>query len=890
MSDLTNFIKYELLPRVFSSANSIFPSMELQQYQGGWRSSHKLDGSPSQPHRKDKSVITAKRPTRILEQGGGSINLLDFYLTSRGLGTDLKVEANYNGFCDLCRAVGIEPPTNGDSEKWRAYKEQQDTLERAVAEMRKALYSPEGAAVLAALKGTDYPSGQRGFDDDFISFAEIGYCSPAVVQLLTPVVGEEWGFKKYAAASRQGEAYFVLPYRSGGRILGFTFRGIHQHDYYQATDFSKVINSFVSKSATKAADLFGLRGFKLTGNKESDYKALLVEGEIDALRAEYAGCGNVLSIGGKHPSIEALAKVKAMGIKAVTILLDTDPKDYTEQGRKEKDAEITKAIDTALSVGMEVYVANLNVDGREGQKMDVDSYLREWSGEELKQFIAETTQRASLWEFERIIKSFGSATINAPEFGEFRRQVVNLCARYKSATDREIIYKAFEQSTGNQLSEMVISEEAEQIIKEQRKAAQAVQARNIAEQITKLTAEGKTAEAIEMGAQLTRLSEMSDEDRYRDLLRPLTLDEIIQSYKEKPKGLHTGYYLDARVKQGQAVTLKPTEEAEIILPSSALTFVGAPTSHGKTTFLQNLALSVVQNGEDGAVLFFTYEETTEDVVTEFLTLYLGEQAEGFSANPTRTIRSYFRDGTTKMFRGDEHAKEEAVRRLQAAKNGFGQLLSTGQLRVYYRIPEIGELVDIIRHHHRKLNVKAVFVDYVQLLREKGSRGQRKEELQIICEKLRGVAVETKLPIILGAQMNREAPSPVEMSNQDIADASDIEHAANTILLLWNSSYKPHHSKSRDHYNKDGEPCSDIAKSLQARGLTLGEGGKLYVLLSKNRGGERGLDGVFDFKQNIREIKSSAPYKAGGDTTQTTGMAAEDNTTSPFGNDNDKLPF
>lgn len=858
MSDLTDFIQSELLPRLFQCAPSVFPSMELQPYKSGWASSNKLDGSPSQPHRKDKSVITAKTPTRILEQGGNSVGLVDFYLTGRGLGTDLRVEANYNGFCDLCRAVGIEPPTKEDSDQWRAYKERQDTMERAVAAMHQALYSTEGAAVLAALRGTDYPSGQRGFDDGFITFAEIGYCSPSVVQLLTPVLGEEWGFKKYTAASRQGEAYFALPYRSGGRILGFTFRGIHQHEYYQGANLPKVINSFVSQKATKQGNLFGLRGFTLTGNKESDYKALIVEGELDALRAEYAGCGNVMAITSGSLNVEALAKAKAMGIKAVTLLFDTDKADNTEQGRKDKTAKITKAIDTALSVGMEVFVANLNVDGRQGQKMDVDSFLREWSGEVLRQFIADTTERASQWLFEQTLAHFEGVTNNTPEFGECRRQVVGLCSKFKAAIDRETIYAAFSQCTGGYLSDKVVREEAEAQAKEQRKAEQAAAAKAIAEQIAKLTAEGKTAEAIEMATKLTALSEMSKEDSYKDILRPRTLADTKQNIREKPQGLHTGYYLDARVKQGQAVTFKPTEETEIILPSSALTFVGAPTSHGKTTFLQNLALRVVQNGEDGAVIFLTYEEPTEDVETEFLTLYLGRQAEGFSAYPTLSIRSYYGTGSNKMFRGDEHAKEEAAKRLQAGEGGFNQILSTGQLRVYQRTPEIGELVGIIRYLNRNLRVKAVFVDYVQLLRKKGSRGQRKEELQIICEELRGVAVETKLPIILGAQVNRDCPSPVEMSNQDIADASDIEHAANTILLLWNSTYKPHHSKSRDYYNKDGEPLAAKAKELKERGLTLGEGGRLYVLLSKNRGGERGLDGVFHYNQKVRMITSDTP--------------------------------
>lgn len=846
-----NNIIEEINARLCERADTYFPDMEFQPYKGGWRSRFKADGTPPKMRRADKCVIF--KSGRLLENGEqlgratATISLFDYYLQRKGK-TGLRGQQFAQALQEVAREVGLELPEQPDSESWKAYRKSQDTLETCAAMMARALREPESQKTLSALQGTDYANGQRGFSDDFISLAQIGACTPQAMAKLAEVLGEDWGFKKIAKSS---EPYFAIPYRSGSRILGFTFRSIYSHSQCAAMGIPKVINAFASKTATKQGNLFGLRAFHVTDKRESDYKALIVEGEIDALRAEWVGAENVMAMTGSSLSVDALLQAKRMGIKAVTLLFDTEA---TPESQQATDRKTEAAIQTALSLGLEAFVSSLKTDDWGGEKIDADSFLRTHSPEQFLEAVKANTHRASEWMFARVMQPYDGVDLSSPEFGQCRRAVAAMCQKFGNM-DREIIYHLFSDSTGGYLSDKVLEEEVEAAAQERLMQQQAESAKSLSAQLSQLAKEGKTQEAIQLASKISDLADIAQDTRLKPLLSPQSLQQVRQKLRERPESIHTGYYLDARSKDRSGnPSWAPTPDTEILLPASALTFIGAPTSHGKTTFLQNLALRTVQNSADGDVVFITYEEPTEDVITEFLTLYAGEE---YSANPVSTVRHHLATGALDMFRGSGHDKEERAKSLDAKSEEFDRLLASGRLRVYQLRPDLDELTAAINFLNKNINLRAVYVDYVQRLHKAGSRGSRKEEMQQVCDALMEAAVKTKLPIILGAQVNRETPSPVEMTNQEIADASDIEHAANTILLLWNSSYRPHHRKS-SAYNQNNEPTTARGRELQSRGLQLGQEGKLYVCASKNRGGARGLDGIFLFNPRTRRITSATP--------------------------------
>ena len=155
---------------------------------------------------------------------------------------------------------------------------------------------------------------------------------------------------------------------------------------------------------------------------------------------------------------------------------------------------------------------------------------------------------------------------------------------------------------------------------------------------------------------------------------------------------------------------------------------------------------------------------------------------------------------------------------------------------------------MIRYVSGQTKIKAVFVDYIQLLYKSGNKAQRTEELKEICRDLKNLAVEEKLPIVVAAQLNREAKTPLELHSQNIGEAGDLERIANKILCIWNSAFSARKSK---------ETSQDELDTLQKElSFMLGKGGKIYAKLTKNRGGAAGLEAVFDFNGNTGVITDS----------------------------------
>ena len=211
MNALTDFILDELYPALYERMDSAFPLMDFQrQKSGDWHSSHYINGEPTRPYRGDKTVVTKKLPTRAKEQGGESLSLVDLYLKLAGLPTNLKGAELVEAIRPLAATCGLTIP-EVDTEKYVAYKERQDKLEKAASAMSLALFSPEGASTLR------YLTNERGYSSEEILAMGLGYCSEAIAEELE------------GAPLGAGTTYtLAIPYRSGGRIHGFKLRAIER--------------------------------------------------------------------------------------------------------------------------------------------------------------------------------------------------------------------------------------------------------------------------------------------------------------------------------------------------------------------------------------------------------------------------------------------------------------------------------------------------------------------------------------------------------------------------------------------------------------------------------------------------------------------------------------
>lgn len=325
------------------------------------------------------------------------------------------------------------------------------------------------------------------------------------------------------------------------------------------------------------------------------------------------------------------------------------------------------------------------------------------------------------------------------------------------------------------------------------------------------------------------------EGRYRKYLEIPKISDILSTKRE---GIETEYIFGNKK---EALTLR----------SGAMTLICGKSSHGKSKFLQNLALRVAmdytagEGKEEGDVLFFTYEEELSDVLLQFANIQINTpQLSKYGTPNTEVIKDYLRTGSLDRCTSDKREN------IQTGVSQFNKLYESGKLRIYYSDLYSEDLCDLIRYYATKRPIKAVFVDYVQLLYKGGYRKDRKEEIKDICNDLRTTAIDLSIPFVLSAQLNRQTPNPSEMSEDNIADSADLTRYANTIVCLWNS-YFDNVTGGKETYLQKEE-----GKNLQRRGFNLGEGGQIYAKITKNRGGTPNIDSILQFTGETGNIAPS----------------------------------
>ena len=849
MTEYGDFIDNTLKPAIYNSLSRVFPEMQFRQVRNGWESSLSLFGREPHSPRHDKSIVSKRMPYRILEQGGDSIELIEYYMQSNHLASrEEAIKA-------LCNLLGLTPPPMEESPKYKAYRERQDKLSKLVETMQQELFTrKEAEAALKYLTGTGYSNGQkeRGYSEELIKGMGLGWCSPETASALREICRE---------GSVPTSANFVaIPYISSGKVKGIIFRNTTDKG-------AKYLDAFVSKDATKRYSLFGLTALPLTGRGEHDKEIVVVEGELDALRAQYAGLENVVGAAGQNLSQEALAEAKRMGVERVIFLLDYD-KYPTEEKQREEEAKKTAKIKAALAniraLGLTGIVAAFPQDG---EKVDTDSYLATHSIEELKGLIyGDGAVLGCLWELIQIAYPYsqdaGKQSLTPLEIDTLRREVAAFFFGNLLRWERDFIIsnKYISQLTLGTITEEAVKEELYNIEVAQKERAQTEAASALLKEAQEMLSKGDTASALTtLRERAKEVQELTQEAAYNTYMELPTPESILAGLRSKKGGIKTGYYFESA--KGRV------EEWEI--PTGALTYICAPTSHGKSRLLQNLALSFAKNSREGSVIYISLEEDADAVVERLINIQANIQLNRKQYNNSRTLRQLYGEGK-------DFVAKDAKPTLDAAYSKVESLLTTGRLRLLSRkenrdIGYIEELSGFIKYANRMERVQAVFIDYVQELYSKSSKGKsRKEELMDICNTLMEISVGTGLPIVLAAQLNREAASPLDMSVQNIADASNIEHSANCVLLLWDSVVLPVAGRDNSYYfytttgqgldkTKQRKTTED-AQALEDRGFTMGSAGTLYAILAKNRLGERNIDAVLRYDGNTGKVVENTEKK------------------------------
>lgn len=215
-----------------------------------------------------------------------------------------------------------------------------------------------------------------------------------------------------------------------------------------------------------------------------------------------------------------------------------------------------------------------------------------------------------------------------------------------------------------------------------------------------------------------------------------------------------------------------------------LVVVGARTSHGKTAFgVGNLAIASAERGFSVAII--TLEMTPEELAARCVS--------SVSGVPVQDVIStrFHEDSLRKFLRGVADLNRASVRIIHPHNR------------------RLSNITRVIRQSVRRDGAQIVFLDYLQLVRHDDARMKRFDAVAEISGELKAVAEELKIPIVVLAQLNREADGEVPRPSH-LRESGAIEQDADEILLI----YRPD--------GDDGKP--------QDNG---------YILIPKNRNGSQG---------------------------------------------------
>jgi len=157
-------------------------------------------------------------------------------------------------------------------------------------------------------------------------------------------------------------------------------------------------------------------------------------------------------------------------------------------------------------------------------------------------------------------------------------------------------------------------------------------------------------------------------------------------------------------------------------------------------------------------------------------------------------------------------------------------------RVDGAIDELSEMPIYSSHSVKSANnhgVKLVIVDYLQLIPFNSNKMGKAEGIANISHKIKQMALDLNVAVILLAQVNREGAKRGGLELYDLKDSGDIENDADVVLLMWPSNGDVESSKESDHS---------------------GHYTNLLYKLAKNREGERGIGCFFKFYHGTGRFK------------------------------------
>ena len=269
------------------------------------------------------------------------------------------------------------------------------------------------------------------------------------------------------------------------------------------------------------------------------------------------------------------------------------------------------------------------------------------------------------------------------------------------------------------------------------------------------------------------------------------------------------------------------------LRGGQLVILGARPSQGKTALAMNFAVNMAVKNKV-PVGMFSMEMSFQEIVDRLLCSVAGVSLQRF------------RDG----FLSDADFKEVPMHGSKISESPLWiddtAALSISSLKARARLMKM------------RFGVKAIFVDYLQLLRSPTKRSQEARWLEVteISGTLKAIAKELNIPVICCAQLNREVEQREfgKPRLSDLRESGSIEQDADIVVLLWRPERHIQNLKKENSAiarmlglkDDDGVDLSQSEKALTYEQITERDRQiKQYaaLIVAKQRNGPVNTDGL-----------------------------------------------
>jgi len=253
----------------------------------------------------------------------------------------------------------------------------------------------------------------------------------------------------------------------------------------------------------------------------------------------------------------------------------------------------------------------------------------------------------------------------------------------------------------------------------------------------------------EMISKITKVSDVDSLVNIKELLIPY-MNEIEERFKNKGQlpGITTGF--------------DKLDSYTLGLQKKQMIVVGARPSDGKTAVMLNMALACSKKGHKPCIL--NLESNNTEMITRFISQIAAVNGQKISAG---------------MVTGDEFTKI-----VDACTD-----LSRNDIFMYDS-PNIS-LTELIARARQAVNMykcDIIFIDYIQIIRNTGNFGSKREKVEDVSIRLKELARELDIPVVVMAQLNRNAANTMPTVSE-FKESGQIEQDADIAILLYHERDK-----------------------------------------------------------------------------------------------------